>query len=500
MGKLSIIGSVALVTMLMILSCQTTTGIRVVKLPVSTDPTISFRIWFKVGSQNDPAGKEGLAALTTFMLTDGSTKQNSYDEILEKLYPMAAGYYGSVDKEMTVIGGRIHKDNLENYFELFTQAILHPAFKEEDFDRIKSNTLNFIEKTLRYSNDEAFGKEALYQMVFEGTPYAHPEVGFIESVQSITLDHVKEFYRTYFTRDNVVIGIGGGFDNTLVSRLRDALEELPVQVAREVEEPEPRPIEGLDVLLVEKDTKSTAISLGYPIDVLRGDRDFYALWIANSWLGEHRNSSSHLYQVIREARGMNYGDYSYIECFPNGWSRQFPAPNAARRQQVFEIWIRPVQNAHAHFALRAAVRELQKLVDNGMTREDFELTKQFLKKYYLHYAPTTDMRLGYKIDDAFYGIKDHLETLPKMLDKLTLADVNDAVKRHLRYRDMKIAMITADTKSFKKALVDEVPSPMDYATPKPDEVLEEDKEIQAYRLDIDADKVKIVKADDMFLK
>ena len=40
--------------------------------------------------------------------------------------------------------------------------------------------------------------------------------------------------------------------------------------------------------------------------------------IANSWLGEHRNSSSHLYQVIRETRGLNYGDYSYIECFPGG--------------------------------------------------------------------------------------------------------------------------------------------------------------------------------------
>ncbi len=49
---------------------------------------------------------------------------------------------------------------------------------------------------------------------------------------------------------------------------------------------------------------------------MRGDEDFYPLAVANSWLGEHRNSSSHLYQVIREERGLNYGDYSYIEYFP----------------------------------------------------------------------------------------------------------------------------------------------------------------------------------------
>src|SRR3546814_9933605 len=37
------------------------------------------------------------------------------------------------------------------------------------------------------------------------------------------------------------------------------------------------------------------------------------LWLAKTWLGEHRSSSSHLYQRIREERGMNYGDYAYVE-------------------------------------------------------------------------------------------------------------------------------------------------------------------------------------------
>ncbi len=82
-------------------------------------PSSAFNIWVKAGSQNDPAGKEGLAALTAAMLSDGSTTEDSYEAILAKLYPMAAGYGYNVDKEMTVFTGRVHRDNLEAYYTLF---------------------------------------------------------------------------------------------------------------------------------------------------------------------------------------------------------------------------------------------------------------------------------------------------------------------------------------------------------------------------------------------
>ena len=63
---------------------------------------------------------------------------------------------------------------------------------------------------------------------------------------------------------------------------------------------------------------------------------------------------SHLYERIREVRGMNYGDYAYIEAFPRGMFQFFPDPNIARRAQIFEIWIRPVAPENAHMALRIA--------------------------------------------------------------------------------------------------------------------------------------------------
>jgi zinc protease len=474
---------------------------QVVQLPVAEDPTVSFRIWFQVGSQDDPPGKEGLAALTASMLTNASTQKNSYAQILDKLFPLAAGYSDVASTEMTVMYGRVHKDNLGDYYRLLSDAIRLPAFKQEDLDRVKSESLDYLQNTLRYASDEELGKAVLYNEIFAGTPYGHIPTGLIESVKSITLEDIRAFYRAHYTRENVVIGIGGGYDTTLFDIFRADMARLPTGKPAVVPPPRPAPIRGLRVTIVEKEAPATAISLGFPIDVVRGSKDWYALAVANSWLGEHRNSSSHLYQVIREQRGLNYGDYSYIEHFPHGGQLQVPPQNVARRRQVFEIWVRPVPNEARHFALRAALREFKHLVDHGMTEEEFNLTRTFLGKYVLHYAPTTMARLAYAVDDRFYGIQgSHLEKFRKAVQEVTLADVNAAIKKYWQYENVQIVLVTRDAEALGKALADDLPSPIHYPTPKSDAVLREDGRISRFPLPVKAQDVKIVPVADLFVK
>jgi len=474
---------------------------NMVLLPVGNDPTISFRIWFKVGSQNDPAGKEGLAAITASMLTDASTQVNSYEQVLDKLFPLAADYSASTSVEQTIIYGRTHKDNIDEYYPLLMDAMLKPAFKQEDLDRIRSQALNYLENSMRYASDEELGKAILYNTIFAGSPYGHITTGLVESVKSITLDDIGNFYKKYYTADNVIVGLGGGYDAGLVEKIRKDLDALPKGAPKTVPKPKAKAINGLNVTIVDKDAQSTAISLGFPIDVLRGSKDYYALSIANSWLGQHRNSASHLYQVIREERGLNYGDYSYIENFPRGGGRMVPPQNVCRRQQIFEVWIRPVPNETKHFALRAALREVNNLVDKGMTESNFRLTRDFLKKFVLNYAPTTMERLGYALDDRFYGIKgSHLEIFRKMMDEIKLSDVNKALKKHLKTGNIQIAVVTKDAAGFREALINDAPSPITYKTPKPESVLNEDKEIIKYPIKVKPGNVTILKVADIFSK
>jgi zinc protease len=475
-------------------------GNHEVLLPVPADPTLTYKVWIHSGSSDDPAGKEGLAALTGRMISEGATSANSYQAILEKLYPMAAGYNVRVDKEMTVLTGRIHRDNRVAFLQLLLEAVSAPAFNEDDFLRHKADALNSIQKSMRYSSDEELAKAALYHFVFKGTPYSHPPAGTVAGLSAITLDDVRSFYKQYYNGSNVTLAAGGGYDDEDLTSFRHLLELLPEGESYQKGTVTPAGFEGNHVLLVEKEDADTSISFGLPIDVVRGDRDFYALWVANSWLGEHRNSASHLYQVIREARGMNYGDYSYIEVFPNGGRRSMPPTHVGREKQMFEIWIRTLPGDRAHFAFRAALRELQDLVENGMSDEEFEMTRSFLLKYRLHFATTTSTRLGYAVDDRYYGIdgEGHLDRFRQIMGELTRDEVNSALKKHLTWKNLKIAMVTGDAEALKTALAGDAPSPIVYKNPKPDHVMAEDELISTFPVPIPEENITIVPVDDMF--
>jgi zinc protease len=405
-----------------------------------------------------------------------------------------------VDREQTTLTGRSHRDTLDAYVPLFTDAYLRPAFTEADFERLKSDAINYLANELRYASDEELAKAVLYQSAFAGSRYAHPSEGTVAGLEAITLDDVRTFYRTHYTRDNVLIALGGGFDDALAERLETTISALPPGPAPERPALDIARLQGRRVVLVDKPGADASISFGFPIEVRRGERDFYALWIANSWLGEHRNSASHLFQVIRETRGLNYGDYSYIEAFPEGGQRNMPPVNVPRRRQLFEVWIRTLPNEQALFALRAATRELADLVDAGLTAEEFELTRSFLKKYILHFADTTTARLGYAVDDRFYGLTDegHLARFSRLMDELTVEDVNAAIERHLQYDDLTIAIVTGAAASLGEAIAADTPSPIDYASPMPDDIVEEDRTIERFGLDVPAGHITTITVDDAF--
>src|SRR5262249_24517841 len=233
-----------------------------VLMPVPDDPTATMGIWFKVGSQNDPPGKEGLAFLTGEMLSQGSTKANKYEDVLKKLYPLASSYEIRTDKEMTTFGGRTHLDNVDKFSALFADAYLLPAFSQEDFDRIKSDQINSIKNSLRYASEEELAKASLDWFVFQGTPYQFPPEGTVQGLQSITLDDVKAFYAKYYTRDNAVVAMGGGYSKSAQAAFEKSVQQLPAGKPAPVAAPVAKAIHGRQVLIVSKPGADCTITFG----------------------------------------------------------------------------------------------------------------------------------------------------------------------------------------------------------------------------------------------
>jgi len=468
-------------------------------LPIPGFPFVTIRIGFRTGSINDPAGKNGLNALTALMIGRGGTQNVNYEELTTILYPWAASIEAQADKEVTTFIGHVHRDHLEPFSVILKDLVLSPRFAVSDFERNKEFLTNMLVSGLRGNDDEELGKEALNAMLYDGHPYGAPTIGTEHGLEAITLDDVRSFYGQHFTRDTIQVGAAGGYPAGFLSQLeQDLIEGLGGGTAEPSELPPPSSLDGLEVLLVDKDAIATAISIGFPIDVSRADDDFYALLVANSYFGEHRNFNGLLMNRMRGDRGLNYGDYSYIENFIQDGGSRFPVPNIPRRQQFFSIWIRPVPHHNAHFALRQALRELDRLVTEGLSPADFEATREYLLNYSNLHVQTASRRLGYLMDSRFYGTGYYIDEIQQRLPTLTVDDVNAAVQRYLRSDNLAIAIVTSDAETFREALLAKDPSPPTYNTEATDEIMAEDEAIMSYELSINPDRVQVVPVEEMF--
>ncbi|HMC59043.1 MAG TPA: insulinase family protein [Candidatus Solibacter sp.] len=165
----------------------------------------------------------------------------------------------------------------------------------------------------------------------------------MSGLEKITLDDVKEFCLAQYTQSNAMLGIAGGYSQGFLDNMKKDFRKLPENAGFQPRITAPKQIDSTRVAIAEKDTRSVAYSLGFPIDVRRGTPDYAALLLVSSYLGQHRMSGGLLYDRMREQRGLNYGDYAYIEYFPRGMFLMEPQPNLARQQQIFQLWIRPVE-------------------------------------------------------------------------------------------------------------------------------------------------------------
>jgi zinc protease len=494
-------------------------AMEVIALKQSSSNKVVFKVRFMNGSIADPAGKEGLTYATASLMAAGGAGGRSYAEIQDRMMPWAAGYSAAVDKQVTTFTFQVPVDFVDQFYPLLKNALLAPNFEERDFSRLMQAQQNYVDQVVRASSDEDYSKFALEDLLFRGGNMQHMVQGTSAAVRSITLDDIKAHYRRAFTRNNVMLGIAGNYTDAMLERFKKDLEGLPDTAYTPPKPSAARTPDGVVVEIIAKDGAfGSAIFTGAPLPITRADDDFAALMIANSWMGEHRKSYSRLYQKIRETRSMNYGDYSYIEWYKDGGSNQLPPSGVPRSSNYWSIWIRPVQIAkqlrsqypelagvkigHAHFALRMALREFDLLIKNGMSKRDFEATRTFLRSYTRLYAQSPAQQLGWLMDSRFYGRTDYLSDLDRLLENVTLDEVNAAIRKYWQTQKLFVTIVTdsSEAQPLADSLINNTPSPMSYSnlvkSGLPADVLAEDEKVAVYPLNIS--KVTVVQSAETF--
>jgi zinc protease len=483
----------------------------------SPSPLYEVKIMVRAGSAEDSPGREGTANLVARGLIEGGFGAPKSPVTTQKLAAITRPWGDRafpkvlVDKQSTTFSVAVPRDAFSEFVDQVLAPMLQrPLWLDGEMDRLRRDQLADIQSHLRFEDQESLGLLALDNLVFAGSPLAHLSAGTVRGLQAITRQDLDAFYKRYYTSGNMYV-VTTINDRAALEKLMSALPSGPAFV-RPLNAMRTVLLPGRRVLIItQPNAIATGLHLGFPIRVTRSHPDYWPLFIANTWLGAHRDSFSHLYHLIREDRGYNYGDYSYIEYYYNRPASLFPPPNTPRERQYFSIWIRPVAHQYAHFILKAMTAELDRFVRQGLTPDEVAASKIKARTLYLNFAESRQRQVGYRLDDLFYNMRDHgyLEEMLNQIDSCTPQQVNDAIRNHLQTASLTYVIVTNDTMGQKLAddiatganVVSKTPAEYHMSEPIPpdkQQILRQDEEWKAYSLNIPRQNIEIRKAADMF--
>jgi zinc protease len=250
----------------------------------------------------------------------------------------------------------------------------------------------------------------------------------------------------------MVVGIAGGYSTADRDRLAARLEEIPARRAPDDALFEPPPVSGRSVVAVDTHTPVTGIHLGHPIGVDRNHPDWPALYVATHALGSHRQSFGRLFGALRAERGLNYGDYAYIEHHVERRGSSAAEQAVVRRDNAFTVWIRPTSIDDGPLALDLAISEVERWVNDGLSQQELDDIRSWLLGSLAVQAPDAGKTQLFALEAAASGTPDLLTYLPEVLPGLTLEDVNAAIARHVRPADLRIVAVTGEADALVATL------------------------------------------------
>ncbi len=190
-----------------------TNGLNVILHQDDRVPIVAVNVWYDVGSKNERPGKTGFAHLFEHMMFQGSAHVPA--DLHFKLIQRVGGTLnGSTFFDRTNYYETLPSHYLEMglWLEADRMGFLLPALDQAKLD----NQLDVVKNERRQRVDnQPYGRwlEKILEMAFEPDfPYHWPVIGYMEDLDRVTLDDVREFFRTYYAPNNASLVVAGDFD------------------------------------------------------------------------------------------------------------------------------------------------------------------------------------------------------------------------------------------------------------------------------------------------
>ena len=185
-------------------------GLVVLTLEDHSTPVVSFQMWVKVGSR-DETRYTGLAHLFEHMMFKGS--KNIGPEEHARLVNARGGRLNAfTSRDRTVYFEDVTSETLPLVIELEAERVANLDISEKT---LGSERQVVLEERRMSIEDQPGGRamEALMALTFEAHPYRWPVIGWRSDIEKATVEVCREFFRTYYAPNNIVIAIAGDFDS-----------------------------------------------------------------------------------------------------------------------------------------------------------------------------------------------------------------------------------------------------------------------------------------------
>lgn len=389
-------------------------GTRVYFVESHELPMVRLSMVFDAGSARDPADKEGLAAMTSHLLSEGADGLDG-DEIARRLEGLGAEFSTDADRDMASVGMRtlVADDLLYPALDLLGAIVRGPEFPEAGLDRERRRLLVGLKQAEETPGDIA--GRAFHRAVFGEHPYAHDPSGERESVQAITREDLVAFHRRYYVGANAVLVMVGDLKRRQARRIALRVAGGLPRGKRAGALPAIRPLTQARRKDIAHPSSQTHIQMGQP-GMRRGDPDYFPLYVGNYVLGGG-GLVSRLSSEVREKRGLSYSVYSYFH------------PLRLEGPFVIGLQTRNEKKTEAETVLRDT---LQGFIENGPTDAELQAAKKHLTGGFPLRIDNSGKIAGYLAVMGFYDLPlSYLDDFNGRIEAVTAAQIRDAFRRRI---------------------------------------------------------------------
>ena len=389
-------------------------------------PLVTLSLVVEAGGTEEPAAKAGLAHMTASALASG-TANRSADEIAWAIESLGihletqAGWDAAFAR-MTVPTGR-----LDEAAALFADVVRRPAFPESEITRIREQQLAGIIQ--RRKQPGTLASDVAARTIFApDVPWARPLVGTAASVGSLTRDDVVAYYQSRYSPSAASLIVVGDIDRAAARALAERwFGDWTGPEASRNAFATTRAVERTTVVVVDRPgAVQSEIRIG-DVGVERATPDYFPLLVMNTVLGG--SFTSRLNMNLREKHGFTYGVRSGFTM------RRKPGPFLVQTAVANDVTARAVEEA---------LREIERLRDEGATEEEMSSARDYLGGVLPLQLQTTS-QLAARVDDiVVYDLPiDWFRKYRDRVAAVTAADVQRVAREWLRPDRFAIVVVGA---------------------------------------------------------